>query len=41
MSAFDAAWNALSAEERLAARVVHVNRDTTPQRVSVAFAHVR
>jgi len=38
LTAFDAAWSALSAEERQTARVIHVNRDTTPQRVSVAFA---
>jgi cell division protein FtsQ len=41
LGAFDAAWGALSPDERRAAQVVHVNRDTTPQRVSVAFAHVR
>ena len=41
LRAFDAAWTDLSEEERQTARVIHVNRDTTPTRVSVAFGHGR
>ena len=41
LGAFDAAWSALSAAEKQRARVIHANRDTTPQRVSVAFSQDR
>jgi cell division protein FtsQ len=39
--AFDAAWAALTDDERDSAVVIHANRDTIPQRVSVAFSEIR
>lgn len=41
LAAFDAAWTALSEHERDSAVVIHANRDSTPQRVSVAFSQSR
>lgn len=41
LGAFDAAWTALSEAEQQSALVIHANRDTTPQRVSVAFSQSR